>query len=145
MDPNRPGPRGGFFAVPCGPNHGSFALRRRILRCKIRGRVMTRPYGMNSIRGAWGQNNVGTPHPRCPRYRTKCPDTPPGVSLQEWDVGDAVPYGMNSIRGAEASDWSGGFTRLPSSTIHQSRVWLPALPGRWSFYKSFTPFDKKRI
>ena len=26
-------------------------------------------------------------------------------------------------------DWSGGFTRVTSSKIHQSRVWLPALPG----------------
>ena len=59
MDPNRPGPRGGFFAVPCGPNHGSFALRRRILRCKIRGRVMTRPYGMNTIRRAETSDRSG--------------------------------------------------------------------------------------
>ena len=42
---------------------------------------------------------------------------------------DGVPYAPNSIRRAEASDRSGSFTRLPSTNIHQARVWPPALPG----------------
>ena len=79
MDPNRPGTRGGFFAVP----------------------------------------DIGPP----------ASDTPGGVSLQKWDVEDAVPYSPKSIRRADHSDRSGGFTRLPSSKTYQSRVWLRALPG----------------
>ena len=39
------------------------------------------------------------------------------------------PYSPISIRRANTSDRSGGFTRLPSSKTHQSRVWLRALPG----------------
>ena len=60
----------------------------------------------------------------------------------ERDVEDAVPYRVNfiprtnSIRRAEPSDRSGGFARVPTSTIHQARVWLPALPGFLRILKS---------
>ena len=39
----------------------------------------------------------------------------------------------NSIRRADASDRSGNFTRLSSSTTYQARVWPPALPGGVAF------------
>ena len=75
------------------------------------------------------------------------PNTP-----RDRNAGDGVPYGSTFIRRADTSDRSGGFTRLPPSTtyqarigtgtagravsarlsartIHQARVWPPALPG----------------
>ena len=59
-----------------------FALRRRILRCKIRGRPRVAPTVWMCRTAACGG----------------------------WDVEGAVPYSTNSMRRAEASDWSGGFS-----------------------------------
>ena len=52
-----------------------------------------------------------------PRFRTNSEET--GV----FPLKLFVP-----IRRAEASDWSGGLTRLPSSKIYQARVWPSGLP-----------------
>ena len=60
-------------AVPYGPNHGSFALRRRILRCKIRGRPKVAP----TVRISY---------------------TVPNCRLRRWDVEGAVPYAPNPIQ-----------------------------------------------
>ena len=69
------------------------------------GRVMTLPYGVlpNVLRQS---------------------ETPVSEETGVFPLKMFVP-----IRRAGTSDWSGGFTRLPSSNPHQARVWLPALPG----------------
>ena len=46
------------------------------------------------------------------------------------------------IRRAETSDRSGGFTRLSSSKIHQTRIWHPALPGDRSGGSARLPSSK---
>ena len=100
------------------------------------GTVITVPYIVKS-KYTTKPIPVGTPLPGCPRHRTAYPDTPGGVSLQEWDVEGTVPYCPISIRRAETSDWSGGFCSPYGS---QNPPGTSLAPGPAGFTKNLVYF-----